>query len=147
MINERRYKVPPWVENWKVTHVKIWEIPVGWEFRQKLGIIPKEEEDFQQRSLLPSYERHPNHWGFPSRLSPPGYLSLAHKLPCTSEGQHNMNFRPRNTLQEHTSKWHEESMNVPLTHKKGWNRKVLENQPKVELAKDTPPICHGGRDA
>ena len=56
MINERRYKVPQWVENWKVTHAKIWEIPLGWEFRQKLGIIPKEEEDFQQRSLLPSYE-------------------------------------------------------------------------------------------
>jgi len=35
--------------------------------------ISKEEEDFLPRSLLSSYERHPNHWGFPPWSSPPGY--------------------------------------------------------------------------
>ena len=54
--NERQNKVPRWVENQKAIHTKLEE-----ELRQKLGIIPEEEEDFLQRSLLPSYERHPNH--------------------------------------------------------------------------------------
>ena len=40
---------------------KIRGIPLGWEPRQKSEIIPEEEEDFPQRSLLPSYERHSNH--------------------------------------------------------------------------------------
>ena len=35
----------------------------------------------------------------------------------------------------------------PLTYKMGRIGKVLKNQPKVELAKDTPFICYGGRDA
>ena len=103
-VNERRYKVPRWVENRKATHAKNRGILLGWEPRQKLGIIPKGEKGFLQRSLLPSYERHPNHWGSLPRSSLPGYLSLAHKLSCTSEGPHNMSFEPRNTLQEHTSK-------------------------------------------
>ena len=64
---------------------KIRGIPLGWEPRQKLGIIPKEEEDFPWRSLLPSYERHPNYCGFLPRSSPPGYLFLAHRPPCTSK--------------------------------------------------------------
>ena len=48
--------MPQWIENRKAIHTKLEEEP-----RQKLGIIPEEEEDFLQRSLLPSYERHPNH--------------------------------------------------------------------------------------
>ena len=107
--NERWYKVPWWV---KGNPFKIRRILLGWEPRRKLGIIPKEEENFKQRSFLPSYERYPNHWGFPLRSSPSGYLSLDHKPPCTSRGPHNMTFGPRSTLQEHISKRHEESMNV-----------------------------------
>ena len=88
---------------------KIKGILLGWEPRQKLGIIPEEEEDFLQRSLLPSTERHPNHWEFPPISSPPYYLSLAHKPPCTSKGPHNMTVGPRNTLQGHISKRQEGS--------------------------------------
>ena len=60
-MNERRYKVSQWVENRKATHAKIRGILLGWEPRQKLGIIFEGEKDFLQRSLLPSYERHLNH--------------------------------------------------------------------------------------
>ena len=35
----------------------------------------------------------------------------------------------------------------PLTHGKGRTGEVLKNQPKVEHAKETPPICYGKRDA
>ena len=105
---------------------KIRWIPLGWELRQKLGIIPEEEEDFLQRSLHPSYERHPNHWESPPRSSPPGYLSLANKPPCTSEGPHNMTSEPRNTLQEHISKRYEESMNVIFHPWEGSNRKSTQ---------------------
>ena len=68
---------------------KIKGIPLGWELRQKLGIIPEEEEDLPIRSLLPSYEMHHNHWGFSPISSPLGYLSLAHKPQYTSGGPHN----------------------------------------------------------
>ena len=51
-----------------------------------------------------SVYKHPIHWRFPPRSSPSGYISLAHKPPCTSKGPHNMNFEPRITLQEHISK-------------------------------------------
>ena len=76
---------------------KIREISLVWEPRQKLGIIPKGEKDSPQRSLLPSFERHPNHWEFLPRSSPLDCPSLAHKPPYTSEGPHNMTVEPRNT--------------------------------------------------
>ena len=53
-----------------------------------------------------------------------------------------MTFKPRNTLQGHISKRHEESMNVGSHPRKAQTRKVLKNQPKVEFTEDIPPICH-----
>ena len=61
--------------------------------------------------------------GSPLRSSPSGYLSLAHKLSCTSEGPHNTSFKLRNTLQEHTSKMREESTSVASHPREGLNWK------------------------
>ena len=126
---------------------KIKGIPRGWEPRKKLRIILEGEKDVPQKGLLPSYERNPNHWGSPLRSNPPNYLSLAHKLSCTSEGPHNTSFEPRNTLQEHTSQKHDESTSVASHHWEGQNQKNTQKPTKVKLPKDTPPICLGGRDA
>ena len=96
----------------KCNPCKIRGISLGWESRQKLGIIPKEEEDFLQRNLLSSFQRHLNHWEFLPRSSPLDYLSLAHKPPYTFEGPQNVIVEPRNTLQGQISTRHKGSMIV-----------------------------------
>ena len=128
---------------------KIRGIPLGWESRKKLGIIPEEEEDFLQRNSLPSFERHPNHWGFPPKSSPLDYLSLAHKPPYTSESLHNMTIEQRNTLQGHISKRPEGPKVVqswPFTLREARTGKVIKDQPKVKFAKNTPPSSCSFRD-
>ena len=136
--------MPRWVENRNATHAKIREVLLSWEPRQKLRIIPDGEKDFSQRSLLPSYERHLNHWGSSPRSSPLGYHSLAYKLPCTSEGPHNMSFEPGNNLQDKQKVRRNYECSLSPS-----GRAELEKYSKtsnVELAKNTPPICHGNRD-
>ena len=51
---QRQYKEPRWAENRKATNAKVRGISLGWESRQKLGIIPKRGEGSLQRKLLPS---------------------------------------------------------------------------------------------
>ena len=130
----------------KINSYKIRGIPLGWEPRQKLGTIPEEKEDFPQRSLLPSYERHPNYWGFLLRLRPPNYLILAHKPPCTSEGLHNDFWTKKYLIRAHKQKVQRKyecglspSWRVEL-------EKYSKTNLRLSLPKNTPPICSGSRN-